>query len=72
MASISGYTRQLLLAAVATMGLMGSASAALVTEIGGAPGTEPFRSRIEHERCRYLGNGVSGFFAANLQALGTS
>jgi hypothetical protein len=68
MASISGYTRQLLLAAVATVGLMGSASAALVG-VSGAPGTEPLPTGSNTNDVAILGNGVSGFFAANLQAL---
>jgi hypothetical protein len=65
MASISGYTRQLLLAAVATMGLMGSASAALITEINGTLGSVPIGGSLND----VIGP-TSGFFGATLQADG--
>ena len=64
-----GYTRRLVLAAVATIGLMGSASAALIQEVGGVTGHEPLPAGNTND-VAILGNGTAGYFAANLKALG--
>lgn len=69
MSTVSSSMRSLLLAAVTSLGLIGSAGATpLLTVSGGVTGTEPLPTGSITNDVAILGNGKQGYFGADLYA----